>query len=298
MTPTSFSWHRFQLLLRRELYEHQKEYRNSFISFFLGCVFLATTALFVYRHLTETGLYAVDADGAAEASSIMIFLVMGIALLIHLSNLFAHLRTKQARINFFMVPASNCEKYLVRFFLCLVVGWGGSLLLIPVVDGLMWLIAQSLDFNYVHFTPLLLEHLGDMLRGLETFGVDSSSFIYIHPAYALTNALLAVLSFCTNYVIGAAIFRRFPFVLTSAAMVVISTLLTLLVSSGVFKLLGAGLFDFNPEETFDERTVSWFFITLLHLHFWFSLLWTVLGNYWVYRSFTRANAISNRTIGL
>lgn len=292
MTLPTFSWRRFVLLLRRDLYEHRKAHRNTAIAFFLAFAFSVLIAIIASRNSADE----VRPSVVSEVSEIFAILIIPLGFLIKLSGIFENMNTKQSRINFLMVPASNFEKYLVRFLQSSLIPWSIILLMLPLADLTMCFLFYALEFfPYECFSDDVLLGFVDALSELLK-GVDLSSFIYIHPLYLFSIFLLHTLAMGTTYVVGGTFFRRFPFVLTSASIFALGTIFSLLFGFGSLYL--ASYFGLREKLLLSESSAPELFIYLIHFAFWFGLLWNVLGIAWSYRAFKRSNVITARTFGL
>lgn len=296
MTTSSFSFSRFCLLLRRDLYEHKKEHRNTALASFIT-LGLFTTLFLTFTRSYVDGVYTIDAHQVAIHSASVALFAFHLGILIKISSLFSNLHSKQGRITFFITPASNCEKYLVRIVQSTFVAWGIMLLTIPLTDAIFWLVAQVLQFNYESFTSTFLHYCYRFCNFVSS-GSSTYDNIYIHPLYAWAIYLTTVLSIMTNYVVGASIFRRYPFIMTSVSLFLIGILTSII--SGLLvafffqeKNIGEMVMQILGLSSLEE-----FFVFMLHFLFWSNILWVIGGNYWAYRSFTRANAIAQRSIGL
>lgn len=293
MTLPAFSCRRFTLLLRRELYEHKKEHRNTALAFFLSFIFFIVLALLFNREEVD-GFYIVDEDRAAEMASYFSLFTISLGILVKLSSIFVNMNSKQSRINFLMVPASNFEKYLVRLVQVSLLPCLLMCLVLPLADVVMALLSYVLRFDYVFFSNQVFLHIYDFFRGV--FEASSTwTFIYVHPIYLLLILVLNLLSLGTFYILGGTLFRRFPFVLTSATLFALTVVLSLFFGFGLVSTLS---FFGIKIENYDESTTPELYIYMLHFIFWFHLLWNITGMWWSYRIFKRANAITPRSFGL
>lgn len=181
------------------------------IIFFL--LFLMVIHLTGYQVRTMHDPYSLYLANALDTA----VAVMVCGLLFQPCFIFANLKTKQERINFFMLPSTNLEKYIARFVtvifiwtLCCLVGF-------VVADMLQWLVAVILHPQVTGFVMSQIDFSG----ALSSFYLKSGSSSVSHLCLLLT-FILSMLSLHSFYLLGGTFFRRHAWVLTVLFSIVLS----------------------------------------------------------------------------
>lgn len=134
----NFDLQRFTFFLQREIILHKSTYLNFTLRTML--VFLFTTLPFSLKfwiNLVPVSEHATD--NIAHFSS-MFYMVM---VMLAFSISFANLETKQKRVAFLTLPASQLEKYLGRIGICAVIGILVPILSFIFIDGLRFCIEST-----------------------------------------------------------------------------------------------------------------------------------------------------------
>lgn len=186
------------------------------------------TGLFIVYFLlmgSGTGLftgyhYPVSMDSVENVSIACVFawIVAGGVLT---SELFNIVRTKQQRIAFLMLPATNKEKYCSRVVVVMAQGVLLSTAVLVVAD-----MAQMV-VSFV-FTGDAYSIIRTMMIG----GNDSGGPTTVVEVLALVSVCLWSIS---SYILGGTIFRRMPFVMTTLVWNVLWILFGITILSFVFK---------------------------------------------------------------
>ena len=212
-----FNFNRFGKLAKWSLINDRSYYVRSFLQVLviLTLIFLGfTTQFFTFKISGETRAY----EPCASIALIIFF----VDLIIGPSLMFQSMKSKHDRQTLLMLPASNFEKYIMRYST-----W---ILLIPLyvlaffgADLIQYLVNVIGGNEQVMFvTAKMIEKLGDMEHKASAYPRNEMIIIYLllfwaHSAYAL----------------GATFFRshKYSAIFTTVAIIVIGMLHNILVPS-------------------------------------------------------------------
>lgn len=210
MAMKGFRYQRFSHLLRWELHSHKRHY--------LGLSGGVTLAFLLVQICMFKGKTDVAENVLCVEVAGIMWLVAGLFFTVVLSHVFYPLDTKNHRINYLMLPASNAEKLLVRalvYPLCAAVLCAVALLL---TDGLRMLLFASAARHYGPVFPYVV--------GLMAEGAGEILDIAMSPReggiHGVWIASLIVSYFTFNfscYLLGSAFFRRHTFLKTSVSLI-------------------------------------------------------------------------------
>ena len=110
---TTFDTNRFMNLLKYEIFTESKGFARGAIGLTVGLVFYFMANLYFHKEMLMSNLDYFDVmyenfSGGAICVGFALMMVAG-------CSIFKNMITKQQRINFLSLPASNLEKYLARF---------------------------------------------------------------------------------------------------------------------------------------------------------------------------------------
>ena len=151
--------------------------------------------------------------------------VMVCALLFEPCFIFSNLKKNQERINFFMLPSTNLEKFIARFISVIVIWTLCCLIGFVAADVLQWLVAVILHPQATGFVMSQIDFFS-LLPPFFMFGirVDVSHF------WLFLTFILSVLSLHSFYLLGGTFFRRHTWALTVLTSILLSIVLGWLVS--------------------------------------------------------------------
>ncbi len=159
----------------------------------------------------------------------MLLLVIVMFYFTYSASLFLNnLKTKQQRISFLSLPASRTEKLLVRFIYAVPV-WFLMVLSAFIVGDLLRYAVQPLIGS--HYPGLMVTWLCDITQtGISDFVTtwskipadERSGFIL---AYVIT--LSSLLQTHSTYILGSSLFPRFPWLITTGIIMVVSSVLSI-----------------------------------------------------------------------
>ena len=128
--------------------------------------------------------------------------------------IFSNLKRKQPRINFFMLPATNLEKYIARFLtvvflwtLCCIIGFVAA-------DLLQWLVSFLI---HPEATGLVMSQISD-LNILSTFSIHN----YLSKYGLITFNVVLILLFHSFCLLGGTFFRRHSWMLTVVLFIILN----------------------------------------------------------------------------
>ncbi len=129
----NFNLTRFYYVAKRDCLEHGKDFLKMWGGMFLGFFFISLLTAFPYfLHYDATFEYTVVA--------FISFFAAYIFTLIGASFIFSDLKTKQARINYYMLPATSAEKYVSRLIQSTLLVVIGVIVAFLAADVLNWVI--------------------------------------------------------------------------------------------------------------------------------------------------------------
>lgn len=284
----SFNIARFGQVLQRDIMEHWKAHLRIAVGFFLGYFII----LFI-RVLPALLSGTTSAPHYNRSFGILILLVSFLYFLYGASITFSHLKTKQRRIDYFMLPAANAEKFLSRVLLYTVLLNIVQIIAFLLADAVMalilWTMRQPADFAL----PFVLDHLFPLLSYSQYGSMATAEALTPSPILTTLLPYITVVSSWSTYLLGAALFRKQPFLITSIC--------TFAVSIGVAMLAAYGIFSFFDEyyilstPTAEELLLS--VNVTMALSEILGVLWSIFCVWLSYRIFCRAKAIINKPIG-
>ena len=256
-----FDIHRFGKLAKWSLVNDKKYLIKSFLQVFAIFVFLFL--FFTYVMSRESVRSSIN---AYETCSIAVMILFGVTCVVGSSFMFYSMEGKHDMQNLMMLPASNFEKYLMRY-----ASW---ILLLPLylvaflgADVLQYVVNLMVGHEHVTFvTSTLVDSLSRLFQ-LE---------VHSHLRHTFLNSmLLLAIWFHSLYALGATFFRtrKFNWVPTTIVIVLLS-------------ILQAWAFPYEEHVSVAEATTTDIIITDL-----VALCWTIL-NFWLsYRLFCRQQVI-------
>ncbi|MCF0236605.1 MAG: hypothetical protein HUK09_07950 [Bacteroidaceae bacterium] len=285
-TVSNFNWQRFRLVVLHQFHES----RGLLVNFLLGG-FIALFVMYLFTGYFMIDFEFVDLDTWSTFAAVYTYMAIVTMLHIGYSLIFSHLKTKQARINFYMLPATNAEKYFARLLLTSL----GSAVLILVAfvaaDLLSWALLALMQRPGAMVMPVIGDHISK-LCGLIGLGINKvGDTLEIHEVlFMIPFGLSSLVTYHAIYVLGGTVFRKFAFLLTTAFNSAVSIVLSI-----PFSIIAAFFTNW-------EAIIHW--INEIPFHIWLSigslvnLLFAALF-YWIsYRMFVRSNVITSRSIGL
>lgn len=239
----SFDFNRFCQLVKWNLITYKQLYLKSFGS----CIMLILFPMVVVCDLAVDGpKWFLMSEKSVSGYLVIAFFAFMVGAT---SSMFKLLENDSERMNFLMVPASNAEKFLMRFVLSL---------LLPL---LMFFAAMCVS-DLVHMAGQLL------------FYQDTVSYL-VHGSLgtvlwnAIRRAWVVVLFGHAVFTYGSIVFRRHQFLLTALTIFAFFMLMLVLVSWGTMAFLEQSL-DFIVVEVPElVENVGSVVLTLLSLMFYY-----------------------------
>lgn len=274
----NFSLRRFGSLVACDLRENKYAYLRALGTITLAFTFINIVGLYkyyrfpmIYEELDRFRFYDLIAT---------YWLGTCLALHIYASELFKNMQTKQKRLRFLMLPATNAEKYLSRLLrktvFAVVLLFGGL-----VCADLLRLFADLfMDADIGSMLPRIFEAIREIAS-------DMVNYSHFRDIYGLGNWWIIVLGggigfwVYTFYFVGSALFRKYAFVKTSVVLLVFFLLFGIVATQPGGYALGL----IEPDFTFK-------------LYAAIVVVWlAVAGNIWLsYRLFCRMQIISPKLI--
>lgn len=283
----NFDIQRFTLLMKHEITEHSRSY----LRFILG----AFAAFFIVNFLLsyETALFNLDMNiddiagptlHSISGTSMVIAVVL---MIVSTSSIYSNMNTKQERIRFLMLPATNLEKYLCRWLQFSIVG---TILIVGsycAADLCCWMVRSILG----HGLGLSMTYFfSKFYHGLFFHRVWRDGLI----AYYEFNPSECIIFFTllSTYHLGGALFRRVPYIFTTLAIIGGGIALTI-ISTTITAIL---LNQWNIPSALDWIESNKFVLPIIL--YVLPIVWIILCHWLSYRMLTRANVITHKTIGL
>lgn len=242
-----------------------------------GCMFFLYLIPFIVSVMSSHGKLDIIAESDIQSATITCISFFTFYLTISGCWIFNNMKTKEQRIMFKMLPASDLEKYLSRVIYITVVWFAIGILTYCLADICRMLICLISGTHGTYSTiPLALKmifsenHMNITARGIEYRFVILSIYAWGFWVHSL-------------YVLGGAFFRRRQFILTSCVHFLLGFLLLFLsrYDSSIF---------IDPDTTH---------IRNLLYAYPFVAIAVALFNWWLaYKLFKRSQVINNKWINL
>lgn len=289
MMNDSFNWQRFLRTLRWDLLSNKK----TMIRYTVGMTFgLSLFYLCMLVNIPRQMHMGYDADGFYFDMATVTFGLACVFMALAPTGMFEQMKTKLQRVAFLMLPASNVEKWVVRF---LTVTLGAACMVAVAI-----VTADLIRFVFALFlTP---GHYDSVIRHIwmEGFGTDGSSVTINSTLMSVMagNVFLASWALLNHsfYTLGGALFRRHALLLTIASQFVIGFGLLLAGAKAAFRYFenaaNEGM-NVNVDVVTDTEAltfvyvVSGVFVALSLLFYWLS-----------YKVFTRMQVINNKWLNV
>lgn len=218
-----FDFRRYAMLLRLDLVGQWRKNAIVMGGLFMACFAIMLSKLTYHSAIADNYVYHANDHAVAVTVFVFIGILWTLCLAKSASMLMAHTRSKQQFIAHFTLPATTGEKFAARLTYLVLGQTAGFALCFAAADLLQGLLFCSMHDVPMFFTPFLLRYIGD--------------FFTENSAADVTLTLLMGLYGHATYTLGAALFRRWPFVLTTFC----NWLLGLLFISGCFYIAHAYL---------------------------------------------------------
>lgn len=292
---TTFDKTRFVKLLKWEMMTGRKDYMRFAIGIALTLTFLFCATI-ISLYFDDVNRYPEDVmlgfkKGIAMKLSVFAWTVYLFAIFLGASFVFKNVATKQQRIAFFSLPASNLEKFLVRL-LHVMIGYPLCFLVALAFADIMqlflsFILLKGPDYSVVVesvtalFTPIYNDINGEIIKGCLLF---PNGFTLV----GITESLSYLTFFAFNYafwIFCGTLFRRNAWLLTLASQVVIGFVVIMIFRVLSFPSIG------NLLNESSALALAYLFI---------AIAWVVIAlMYWgSYRLFSRMQVINNKWLNV
>lgn len=273
----SFDINRFGSVLKWNALMTKKEILTNTASMTFAFVVLAVVQVMSSRN--ESDMVVADNFNSFTSFALFVFLII---CSIGGCWIFNNMKTKEQRITFKMLPATDLEKFVVRALYATVVWWLMGFIAFCLADLFRMLISLIAGIDIVKSAiPDFLNMLfGGNDHNISIFG--ETDMTYVLPLTFAANAWAFWVH--SLYILGGALFRRRQFVLTTLAHCIIGLAFTPIIVDFV--------------DSLDKATAEQMFCTVM----WtagsvFTLLF--LLNWWLsYKIFRRMQVINNKWLNL
>lgn len=292
---TTFDRTRFVKLLKWEMMTERKDYMRFAIGIALTLTFLFCATI-ISRYFDDVNGYTEDLIIMFKKSTVMIlsnlaWTVYLFAIFLGASFVFKNVATKQQRIAFFSLPASNLEKFLVRLF-HVMIGYPLCFLVALAFADIMqlflsFILLKGPDYSVVVkmitmlYSPIYNEISGEVIK-------DCLLFPHGFTLVGVMESLSYLTFFAFNYafwIFCGTLFRRNAWLLTLASQVVIGFVVIMILRVLCFPSIGNSL---------NESSA----LALAYLCI--AIAWVVIAlMYWgSYRLFSRMQVINNKWLNV
>lgn len=292
---TTFDKIRFVKLLKWEMMTERKDYMRFAIGIALTLTFLFCATI-ISRYFDDVNGYTEDTLIMLKKATVMIlsnlaWTVYLFAIFLGASFVFKNVATKQQRIAFFSLPASNLEKFLVRLF-HVMIGYPLCFLVALAFADIMqlflsFILLKGPDYSVLVkmitmlYSPIYNEISGEIIKGCLLF---PHGFTLV----GIMESLSYLTFFAFNYafwIFCGTLFRRNASLLTLASQVVIGFVVIMIFRVLSFPSIGNSL---------NESSA----LALAYLCI--AIAWVVIAlMYWgSYRLFSRMQVINNKWLNV
>lgn len=292
---TTFDKTRFVKLLKWEMMTERKDYMRFAIGIALTLTFLFCATI-ISRYFDDVNGYPEDTLIMFKKDTVMIlsnlaWTVYLFTIFLGASFVFKNVATKQQRIAFFSLPASNLEKFLVRLF-HVMIGYPLCFLVALAFADIMqlflsFILLKGPDYSVVVksvtalFTPIYKDLNGEIIKGCLLF---PNGFTLV----GIMESLGYFTFFAFNYafwIFCGTLFRRNAWLLTLASQVVIGFVVIMIIRVFPFPSVG------NLPNESSALALAYLFI---------AIAWVVIAlMYWgSYRLFSRMQVINNKWLNV
>lgn len=232
--------------------------RRSLTSCFIGAavaVFIGELLLLLMFGDISIGDMTYTRNYSGDSMWNFIVLSLGVWMLVGASRMFRFMKQRQSAVAYLMLPASNAEKFVALAFYSSVL-WG-------VVGGVGMLAG---DFLRWAANPIFGCHAQTAVTGIYHSATSLARLCSSMPADIadFVEVLACIVSFClwtySFYMLGSALLRRHPLLLTSLALIAIN-------------ILGIGL---------SHRYVPDLSLAIMAGAFWVLIVANVAAAYWLF----------------
>ena len=292
---TTFDKTRFVKLLKWEMMTERKDYMRFAIGIALTLTFLFCATI-ISRYFDDVNGYPEDTLIMFKKDTVMIlsnlaWTVYLFTIFLGASFVFKNVATKQQRIAFFSLPASNLEKFLVRLF-HVMIGYPLCFLVALAFADIMqlflsFILLKGPDYSVVVksvtalFTPIYKDLNGEIIKGCLLF---PNGFTLV----GIMESLSYLTFFAFNYafwIFCGTLFRRNAWLLTLASQVVIGFVVIMIIRVFPFPSVGN-----LPNES----------SALALAYLCIAIAWVVIAlMYWgSYRLFSRMQVVNNKWLNV
>lgn len=271
-----FDISRFLLTVKWDLISNWKDSLKIMLTMTFAQLIMFAMMLLSRRKVEITEWLVDNTMGQMGTSSLFIF---GVFMIVGASRIFSNMKTKQQRTAFLMLPASNAEKFVMRWLWATVgqvVLYVVALLAADLLQALFGMLIGVGVFGSV--TAEVVRLTGEIFNGgiLEFYDAMQSE-----TGMAITLSIFAgilMIFIHTFYVFGGTFFRRNPWLLTTCAGFI---LLFLVITV-------------DPSKELINNGSEGNFIPLLNVWSGILAVLTVTGYWFSYLLFKRMQVINNK----
>ena len=211
----NFNMTRFLRTLRWYVGENKKSLTSWSVGFALGYMLLQSMLVWLTKGRLSDVVALADKVSAYQVSVISItsvcYVCMVVAVLVACSSIFNTLKAKQKRLDFFMLPATNLERFLAALIF--------SVVIIPFCIELAAIVGDSLR---AFFFMLMGEQWVSGIIRLQ-FLTDNGNFSFKDMMFNDTSDNILFAWICSIFVLGGTWLRKHSFAAVGLCMVALAT---------------------------------------------------------------------------
>lgn len=283
----NFETKRFCRVLKLDIYQNARTYLNIAGGCFIA--HLISQLLTFYFSNIELGLSYTPAQledflhGAQMASLTLCCMCTFFFFILGASMLWNNLKTKEMRISYLMLPATNLEKYLSRLFLYTI-----GILLINVlaffVADLIRMVmfcrsGMAMGLVFPYYIDLIKETAHSVQLIMDSSKAPNIAFTM--QGISVNTLVSLLLTYPATFMFGSVIFRRHAFVKTWLCLTVLGIISTLFTFSYV---VNGQFINFTQEHA----------ATLVYLNIAWELAWSCIFIWLSYYLFVKMNVIRRK----
>ena len=284
---SKFNGQRFLNTLKLDIATNWRRFSKIFFGA-LAC-FLCT---FLISTFAQRGSISQDnfSDGIF-AMCLMSYFITASFMAISGVYIFNNMKTKQDRISFLVLPASNLEKFLSRYLMA-TVGMLITILAALLVADLVRM-AFGLFLGITFFDSVFLKFFGfGWITTYHTIFLEIPAKDIVSLVWIFFAAISTIVACHAEFMLGGSLFRKNPLLLTIISLFVINSLLASIIPDTFFVSMLFGL-NHYPDSLalFHASHLLWIIIVP-------NIVVTLLCYWGSYKLFCRSQVISNKWINL
>lgn len=265
----TFDIKRFAQLCKWSAYTYRKEYLTTIMM--MTVMYFIVLAAKTTMYVSYDEQYILCTEFAVKGC----ITIMSIILLVSGGYIFNNMKTKQQRLMYKLMPASNLEKFLARYIYVTLFWAVGCVMAFCIADVLRTLLSLATGHGVnIMATPYFFKAL---VNNLSEINLSDKHFILSTEIYVLTHSI---------YLLGGTFFRRRQIVLTAITLILVIILLSWTVSLFITEVDIEYMFNAKK-----HNDISYIIMSILPIF--------IVTNYWLsFYIFKKMQVINNKWINI